>query len=358
LARENSDRGNAKITATSLDSRNCIEQKYSKGKENLAMLVATTDVTMHHGVDAISIDRNAKLEKYDSIVWNFPYPHEKGAWTGNAGGKVVFDFLASARECLRPSGRIFLALASQQGGTSREASSPRLGWDMEEQAHKAGLELVEVLPLDLVRGYEPKRAFADATFPSKNARVHIFKVKEVSFPGEGPSPRLPESIVASLAVDTAFGRLEHKHHFKEPSAAMKRLEPDCSRSKIARHLFQAAQIFEEALGLLFEMEKNIGIASTEDLMLITISVVDCLDKIFQTRHGDLVVLWNSSLIIQLAHRCSSLALIKCLGKFTAAGGTACWQRKARSHSCPPLNHTFELRMFPHQAKETSSSQRR
>lgn len=82
FARENEARGNASITATSLESPEFVEDTYSKGKENLAALKSFASATLLHEIDAPAIGKSCGLHKYDSIVWNFPYPDKLMCATG------------------------------------------------------------------------------------------------------------------------------------------------------------------------------------------------------------------------------------------------------------------------------------
>lgn len=126
-----------------------------------------------------------------------------------------------------------MSLANHQGGTTCEASAPRCGWYMEEQARKAGLELIEVLPFDLEGSqYDPKRSFLDATFPCADPRVHILKIKIEGEPtGEAASLRTVLFNMASFALDSAFGWLGGGHQFVGPGSARRILERDSHGSK-------------------------------------------------------------------------------------------------------------------------------
>jgi hypothetical protein len=164
-------------------------------------------------------------------------------------------------------GRIYVSLARHQGGTTREAAAPNLAWDIEEQAHKSGLELVEVLPfhLDKLSGYEykPKRAYVDSTFPSSEARIHIFKVKGNLPTEEDGIFRSLLSGLGSFILDHFFGRLTQGHDFLSAGATIRALEPDVGRSSIAMELHEAAVAFQEVRDLLTPLGRENPIHSKE-----------------------------------------------------------------------------------------------
>jgi hypothetical protein len=119
LAAANARRGAALITVTSLDRRDEVREKYAKASESLDALDVDPSVQVLHGVDATDLSPLSK--RWDSIVWNFPYPP-----TGNNdsdGADLLGAFFDGLKESLalpseegETAGRVYLTLAPKQVG--------------------------------------------------------------------------------------------------------------------------------------------------------------------------------------------------------------------------------------------------
>ena len=181
-------------------------------------------------------------KKWDSIVWNFPYPPMvKGSVQPEFCRPLLEGVFANARKSLTKSGHIYVKLAAYQGGTSREVAGSNIGWDVESLASRAGLELLEVFPFEM--GYVPKRAYEDSSFPCHGAKVHVLRVLRKTKAGQTPSKRNSRSLVASSIVDSQWAlnsRLPVRWN-----TAMERLEPFGSDSPVATSLIEACAAFGE-----------------------------------------------------------------------------------------------------------------
>ena len=184
VAKKNRSWGNnATITASSLDTKGIVSTRYAKGKKNLDRLNADDAVTVRHGIDATKIGLSAaglgggrRRRRWDSIVWNFPYPAGAGsAGTHSAAvcSQLLSDFFASAKTCLKPAGRVYVTTLNRQQAVGLPITPD---WNIETMALEAGLELEDVLPFNRKEypGYLPKRSFEDTSFPHEHAKTRVF----------------------------------------------------------------------------------------------------------------------------------------------------------------------------------------
>jgi len=304
LAKKNKSRGNAHITATSFDSQKVVKKTYGSARENIKRLRNHDKVTVIHNVDATNLSPPISKECYESIVWNFPYPaDQKGGVSSTICSEMILHFFRQAKEVLTPAGKIYLTLSQRQGGTTREVAAPRLAWDIEEQCYQADLDLIEVLPFDPeeFEGYEPKRAYADVTFPyGKAGKTHVIQHRKETKPGDSPSDRTVFSRFASFIIERSglFGR---NFAFMRPETTLQLLEPDIERSNVARDLFAAAECFQRVVTSLSTL-KNLEGAVLGDTELIELGrrITVEMSQVFETREGFLVVLFTSQPQMKLA----------------------------------------------------------
>lgn len=167
---------------TSLDTRDAAISKYTGAASNSEAL-GNDGAKVLHGIDASRLKPFTHPKSrwlFDIVSWNFPYPVVlPSSWkTTNAkdATTLMAAFFASVAGVLAPGGRVRLVLAKSQGGSTREIRAKLHNWNMEEVAEKAGFELIEVLPFtaSFFPGYEPRREMNNETFPSSDARVHVF----------------------------------------------------------------------------------------------------------------------------------------------------------------------------------------
>ncbi|KAL0729095.1 hypothetical protein Bca4012_025188 [Brassica carinata] len=101
------------ITATSLDTREELEQKYRDAKNNVEEL-ERRGCTVIHGVNVHSMDKDHRVVRsivYDRIIFNFPHAgfhfgREIDSYTILQHQEVVKGFFLSARELVDASGEI------------------------------------------------------------------------------------------------------------------------------------------------------------------------------------------------------------------------------------------------------------
>ena len=298
LARLNADRGSARITATSLDSEDYVTSTYDKARRNLDMLDADDSVVVMHGVDATNLNMVCVRHPHgqltwDSIVWNFPYPAQNVA-SPKQGSMLLADFLSQVSARLdSPNGRVYVTLASAQGGTTREAAAYDRAWDIDKLSSEAGLELIEVLPFDPsdFPGYEPRRAYRDGSFPFEGARTHILRVSRESAVGEAPSERSVMSRLSSFFIDKlAWGGRGHRHTVV--SKTIESLDADVYRSATARSLRDAAFEFQRVDELLADLPAD-GPFYSARFASYCLTVTGHLERVYSTRHGELVAHWDA-----------------------------------------------------------------
>lgn len=277
LATQNSRNGTVKaagthITATSLDSKKEVEAKYRGAKSNLEALMQVqrgVHVKVCHGIDATNLSvlvhsgagkRKVKVKRFDTIVWNFPYPPAIGTSDSTAGAALMRDFFASVGEVVKDRGEVRIVLATKQGGSSREAAATRRAWDIDAIAADAGFELIEVFPFEptLYDGYTPKREYKDDSFPYQNARVHVFR-----YPQGARSPQSNVTASAERHLEARMASMIHsvpaqRANGQSPSSARQKgtpaphdltvaaLERYANTSATARRLLDAAELFAVA----------------------------------------------------------------------------------------------------------------
>ena len=259
----------ARITASTLDTKEALLAKYDKASQNLDYLSRyDSSSTVLHEIDATDLQNSlvAQLAKTDiipafkqpcpifnTVVWNFPYP--VGVLTvldSSIGALLVQKFFLSVQNVLKDNGEVRITLATRQGGSSREAIAVGNSWSIENVARKSGFDLIEVFPFDetLYPTYEPRREFKDESFPYQNARVHVFKRSSLSEAGENANqPTSTEKhLVGRIAsfiqgASSRFSRLLPQRGARRISIADLEEYPE---SAAARSLLVAATNFQQA----------------------------------------------------------------------------------------------------------------
>jgi hypothetical protein len=166
LAKENQAQGDAKITASSLDTKDFIEETYSKGKENLEILNIDSNVQLKHELDVTENGSCGNERVWDSIVWNFPYPPNTYRSNHQEGSALLAGFFRNLRPILKPDGAIFVTLWNKQGENN--------AWDLEGTAWDSNLAVTRVLPFcaSYITGYVPKRAYIDKKIPINDCNTY------------------------------------------------------------------------------------------------------------------------------------------------------------------------------------------
>jgi hypothetical protein len=169
LAKENQTIGDANITASSLDTKDFIEETYSKGKANLDSLDLDSNVYLKHELDITENGSCGNERVWDSILWNLPYPPNT-KWSGHLEGKALMTgFLRNMSRILKPDGFIFVTLCDQQGDIGR--------WDLEGIAWDSNLAVTKVLSFcaSNITGYVPKRAYNDEEIPFNICHTSVIR---------------------------------------------------------------------------------------------------------------------------------------------------------------------------------------
>jgi hypothetical protein len=272
LAKQNRERGDAFIVTTSLDTDITVRARYAKGALNLETLEADDKAKVCHEIDATVISSLGD-NQWDSIVWNFPYPVDQTISSASNCRSLLGRVLGNMRTCLKHDGRVYITLAHLQGGTSREAAASSVGWDVETLAMETGLRVVEVLPFHEqdYDGYEPKRAYNDASFPRQNAKTHVLQLDEDKLPGEGPSERTVFSRLASFILDQAWGPSSHNH--KQWKSVLEELQPLSKSSRATQLLINSALSFGQALDVMTSTTDRIT-STTDHTNAISIEPCD------------------------------------------------------------------------------------
>eukprot|EP00628_Pelagophyceae_sp_CCMP2097_P001438 CAMPEP_0184080328 /NCGR_PEP_ID=MMETSP0974-20121125/2143_1 /TAXON_ID=483370 /ORGANISM="non described non described, Strain CCMP2097" /LENGTH=1169 /DNA_ID=CAMNT_0026382987 /DNA_START=181 /DNA_END=3691 /DNA_ORIENTATION=- len=290
LAAANARRGEADITCSSLEPQEGVCAKYAGAAANLAALAADPFVVVAHGVDATRLEHSCGDGTWDSVVWNFPYLPSMPLVSGEQGARLLGDFLGGVGAFLKPGGRVYVTLATKQGGTTREAVGNVRNWDVDALAAATGFEVVEVLPFDAhsYAGYEPRREYTDSSFPFERARTHILQRRASAAVGAAPSERSVEARLASFNIDKEFfGTPEFRH--VPLSVALDSLSQSAATSPTARRLLRAAVVFQQVNEIIRDTPYD---QELFDLVPFAMFVVERLASVYSTPNADLVASWE------------------------------------------------------------------
>ncbi|XP_056860209.1 uncharacterized protein At4g26485-like [Raphanus sativus] len=149
------------ITATSLDTREELEQKYKDAKNNVEEL-ERRGCTVIHGVNVHSMDKDHRVVRlivYDRIIFNFPHQ------------EVVKGFLRSARELVNAIGEIHV---------THKIAHPFTNWNIKTLGEESGLYYVREMNFETCQypGYSNKRGSGidwDASFPVGLSSTFMFR---------------------------------------------------------------------------------------------------------------------------------------------------------------------------------------
>ncbi|WJX27378.1 25S rRNA (uracil(2634)-N(3))-methyltransferase [Trifolium repens] len=167
------------LVATSLDSQEKIEKKYSNGISNARELEERGCIVLYDvDVKVMSQHFFLKTQRFDRIVYNFPhvgflYP-ENSYCQIQLNKKLLKGFMANAK-----------ALVKKDGGeihVTHKEGDPYNKWDLVRKAEKRGLFLHQTVPFfkDDYPGYDNKRAhgkLSDLSFPVGEANTYKFKLQ-------------------------------------------------------------------------------------------------------------------------------------------------------------------------------------
>ncbi|ESQ42837.1 hypothetical protein EUTSA_v10015573mg [Eutrema salsugineum] len=154
------------LTATSLDTREELEIKYSNGKANVEEL-ERLGCSVIHGVNVHSMTKKLGLQKselYDRVVFNFPH--------AGLHQEVVRGFLKSAKKLVKDkSGEIHV---------THKTAHPFDEWKIETLAEENGLCLIKEIEFNKFDfpGYLNKRGNGprcNKSFPIGKSSTFIFK---------------------------------------------------------------------------------------------------------------------------------------------------------------------------------------
>ncbi|EDO45714.1 predicted protein [Nematostella vectensis] len=137
---------NVDIYATSLDTKEQLETN-EFALQNLQELSSFPNVKAFHGVDATKLEKQFKSLQFPRIIFNFP--HTGGKVKISNCRKLLERFFICASNHLTPTtGVVCVSLCQGQGGTPCDVPQRDYGntWKVVEQAAKAGLILMDVLP--------------------------------------------------------------------------------------------------------------------------------------------------------------------------------------------------------------------
>lgn len=288
LAKQNRERGQAQIVTSSLDSKKTILHRYAKGEDSLESLSGDPSVSTFFRLNASNLSRLGGQE-FDSIVWNFPYPQERSPMhPGSSCAQLMSECLVEMVKYLKPNGRMYITLAKNQSGSSYEAASPTLAWDIETVASEAGADIVDVVPFEqaVYEGYEPRRAYADEPFPSSNAKTVILRLKQDLEPGDQPSSRTTFSRCSSWLLDSPWTSAEA---VIDRENVIQQLATAAQTSKTAQSLLDAAEAFHLSQKIL-----EIKPRSLYDCAKVTAS----LSQVLSTEDGELTILFKRDQLIR------------------------------------------------------------
>lgn len=167
------------LIATSLDSQEKIEKKYSNGMSNARELEERGCIVLYDvDVKVMSQHFFLKTQRFDLVVYNFPhvgflYP-ENSYCQIQLNKKLLKGFMANAK-----------ALVKKEGGeihVTHKEGDPYNKWDLVRKAEKRGLFLHQAVPFfkDDYPGYDNKRAhgkLSDLSFPVGEASTYKFKLQ-------------------------------------------------------------------------------------------------------------------------------------------------------------------------------------
>jgi hypothetical protein len=171
LANENKAHGDAHITASSLDTKDFIEETYSKGKASLDSLDLDSNVQLKHELDITEAGSLGNERVWDSTVWNFPYPPNISLASLSEGKALLTGFFRNMSRILKLDGFIFVTLCDQQGDKSK--------WDLEGIAWDSNLAVTKMLSFcdSNITGYVPKRAYKDVKIPKYDCLTYVIRLQ-------------------------------------------------------------------------------------------------------------------------------------------------------------------------------------
>ncbi|XP_050208758.1 uncharacterized protein At4g26485-like [Mercurialis annua] len=166
------------MVATTLDSEENIEKKYSNGVSNVRELEERGCLVLY-GVDAREMRQHffLRTQRFDRIVYNFPHVgfiFREGSYCQIELNKLLIKgFLSNAKVLLKENN-------SEIHVTNKEGD-PYDKWGLVKKAKKIGLLTHDIVPFfrDDYPGYNNKRAhgiFSDAPFALGNCSTYKFKV--------------------------------------------------------------------------------------------------------------------------------------------------------------------------------------
>eukprot|EP01134_Creolimax_fragrantissima_P005388 CFRG5388T1 len=148
--------GGTGVFASSYDSEKSVLGKYGERASRMIKTVREKGGTVVHDVDATNLietlPKGLQCKKFDRIVFNFPHT---GKQRVHLNRMLLHDFFVSAKGFVQENGEIHCTLKNKP---------PYCGWDIEKQAERAGLVMVDQKRFEFssFKGYRHVTTEADA----------------------------------------------------------------------------------------------------------------------------------------------------------------------------------------------------
>jgi hypothetical protein len=171
LAQQTDPQKRSRMTASSYESLEEIQQKYRLAKQHIDALRSEYNVQVKGKIDATKLHQTPGLGVLDTIIWNFPHSGSRAIRTNQ---DLLRNFFGSAKQVLKPGGKIYVTL---------KHSSHYKGWHIEQQAQTHGLLVVKVTPIKFQQlreaypGYEHKETLDDKSADIEEAVTYVFQGK-------------------------------------------------------------------------------------------------------------------------------------------------------------------------------------